>query len=96
MIKFLNKDPQDFILSNNKPYSAKQMMAFAFKYFKLDFKDYIETNKINFRKKDFKIRISNTKKTYEKNKIKFRYKIYGKNLIEKLLKHYLKNNFLNK
>jgi len=96
MIKFLNKDPQDFILSNNKPYSAKQMMAFAFKYFKLDFKDYIETSKINFRKKDFKIRISNTKKTYEKNKIKFRYKIYGKNLIEKLLKHYLKNNFLNK
>ncbi len=96
MIKFLNKDPQDFILSNNKPYSAKQMMAFAFKYFKLDFNDYIETRKINFRKKDFKIRISDTKKTYEKNKIKFRYKIYGKNLIEKLIKYYLKNNFLNK
>ena len=59
---------------------------------RLDFKDYIETSKINFRKNDFKIRISDTPaiislfKTYEKNKIKFRYKIYGKNLIEKLSK----------
>ena len=30
---FIKKKPQDFILSNGKPYTAKKMLNFAFKYF---------------------------------------------------------------
>ena len=94
MLKFIKKKPQDFILSNNKSYSAKQMLFFAFKYFNLDYKNYIESKKINFRKKDFKFRLSDNKKIFKKNKIKFNYKIHGNKLIKKLLGYYLKNNFL--
>jgi len=94
MLKFIKKKPQDFILSNNKPYSAKKMLFFAFKYFNLDYKNYIESKKINFRKKDFKFRLSDNKKIFRKNKIKFNYKIHGNKLIKKLLRYYLKNNFL--
>ena len=33
--RFVEKDPQDFILSNGKPYAAKKMLNYAFKYFHL-------------------------------------------------------------
>ena len=66
MIKFLNKEPQDFILSNNKPYSAKQMMAFAFKYFKLDFNDYIETTKSILEKKILRLEFQIIKRLMKK------------------------------
>ena len=96
MLSFLNKKPQDFILSNNRPYSAKQMLDYAFSYFNLNFRKYIKTDKVNFRKKDFKVRCSDNNYTFKKNKINFNYKIYGKILIEKLLYHYLKKDFLKK
>ena len=41
LIKFLKKKPQDFIISNGKCLSAKQMLKFAFDYFNLDYKMYI-------------------------------------------------------
>ena len=43
------KKPQDFLLSNQKIYSAYQMLSFAFNYFKLNFKDYISYDKKYFR-----------------------------------------------
>ena len=94
MLKFLNKEPQDFILSNNKPISAKKMLNFAFNYFKLNYKNFIYFDKANLRKKDFKLRLSDNKKIFKKNNISFNYKIYGKKIIEKLIKYYLKKNFL--
>tara|TARA_Y100001935_G_C17279170_1_gene496454 strand:+ start:56 stop:1054 length:999 start_codon:yes stop_codon:yes gene_type:complete len=96
MLKFISKEPQDFILSNNKPFSAKQMLDFAFKYFNLDFRKFVKTSKLNFRKKDFKVRLSNNKNIFKKNNIKFNYKIYGQKLIIKLLEYYLKKDFLKK
>ena len=96
MLYFINKKPQDFILSNNRPYSAKQMLDYAFNYFNLDFRKYIETDKVNFRKKDFEIRCSDNKNIFKKNKINFNYKIYGKKLIRRLLTYYLKKDFLKK
>ena len=94
MLKFLNKKPQDFILSNNKPISAKIMLNYAFKYFKLNYSDFIYFNKSNLRKKDFRYRQSDNKSIFKDNNIKFNYKIYGKKMIHKLIKYYLKNNFL--
>ena len=94
MLKFLNKKPQDFILSNNKPFSAMQMVDFAFDYFNLDFRKYILINKNNFRKKDFKIRTSDNKYDFKKNNLAFNYKIYGNKLIIKLLKYYLNKDLL--
>ena len=41
LIIFVNKKPQDFILSNGKSYSAINLMKFAFGYFNLDYKKYI-------------------------------------------------------
>ncbi len=94
ILEFLSKEPQDFILSNNKPFSAKQMLSYAFKYFNLNFEDYIITDRINFRKKDFKKRLSDNKSIFKKNKISFNYRIYGNKLIVKLLKYYLRKNLL--
>ena len=94
MLKFINKKPQDFILSNGYPYSAKQMLKFAFNYLNLNYKEFIKIEKINFRKKDFKIRYSDNKYIFKKNMIKFDYKIHGEKLVIKLLKSYLKKNFL--
>ena len=94
ILEFLSKEPQDFILSNNKPFSAKQMLSYAFKYFNLNFEDYIITDRINFRKKDFKKRLSDNKSIFKKNKISFNYRIYGNKLIIKLLKYYLRKNLL--
>ena len=39
--KFLTKKPQDFILSNGRSYSIKQMLNFAYKYFNLDYKNFV-------------------------------------------------------
>ena len=54
LIKFAQKKPQDFILSNGKPYSVKEMISYAFEYFKLDYRNYIKINKILYRKKEVK------------------------------------------
>ena len=53
LIKFIKKDPQDFILSNGRSYSAFKMAEFAFKYFNLDYKKFIQFNKKFVRKRDF-------------------------------------------
>ena len=89
--KFLQKKPQDFLLSNGMYFSATEMLFFAFNYFNLDYKKFVKTSEIFTRPKDVNSVKSNLKNQFKKNKIKINYKIYGKKLIERLINFYLKN-----
>ena len=90
LIKFINKKPQDFILSNGKSFSARQMIKFAFDYYKLDYKKYIGTHKKFIREKDFLIKRSNYQLCLKRNKLKRKPKIYGKKIINLIIKNYEK------
>ncbi len=92
LIQFINKKPQDFILSNGKSFTARQMIKFAFDYFKLDYSNYILSDKLFFRKKDINNRLSDFKSCLKRNNIRRVNKVYGKYLITKFLKYYLKVN----
>ena len=89
LTSFVSNKPQDFILSNGKPYTAKKMLSFAFKYFKLDYRKFVSYKKNLLRKKDFKLKNSDYISCLKRNKIKRISKIYGKSLIHALIKHYL-------
>tara|TARA_B100000941_G_scaffold28254_1_gene16699 strand:+ start:1880 stop:2839 length:960 start_codon:yes stop_codon:yes gene_type:complete len=89
LMYFVSNKPQDFILSNGKPYTAKKMLSFAFKYFKLDYRKFVSYQKNLLRKKDFKLKKSDYISCLKRNKIKRISKIYGKSLIHALIKHYL-------
>ena len=89
LIMFVNKKPQDFILSNGKSYSAINLIKFAFRYFNLDYKRYILVNKKFIRKKDSMLKKSNYLKCLRRNNIKRNDKFFGKKLIYSLVKHYL-------
>ena len=94
LLKFLEKEPQDFILSNGKSYSAISMLKYAFEYFNLDYKKYILSNdKIFLRQKDILEKKSKWKDCLKRNNIIREDKIFGKKLIIKLINHYLKNDF---
>ena len=86
---FVSNKPQDFILSNGKPYTAKKMLNFAFRYFNLDFKKFVSYKKNLLRKKDFKLKHSDHISCLKRNKMKRKSKIYGKRLIIALIKYYL-------
>ena len=90
LIKFLNKKPQDFIISNGKCLSAKKMLKFAFDYFNLDYKRYILKDKKFLRPADIKIKISKYKESLIKNKITKKNFTYGKKMINLMIKNYLK------
>ena len=90
IIKFLNKEPQDFIISNGKCLSAKKMLKFAFEYFNLDYKKYVLKNKKFLRPVEIKKKHSNYKESLIKNKINKKNYIFGKNMINLIIKHYLK------
>ena len=87
--KFLQKKPQDFILSNGKNVTAVKMIKFAFDYFNLNYRKYILTNKKFFRKKDVKNKKSNYLKCLKRNNNKRNSKVFGKKIVYKLIKHYL-------
>ena len=89
LMKFINKKPQDFILSNGYSYSAKKMISFAFKYFDLNYKKYILTDKKFIRKKDFISKKSNFLVCLNRNNIRRTSKIYGKKIIHSLIRYYL-------
>ena len=94
LLKFIDKDPQDFILSNGKAYSAIHMLKFAFEYFKLDYKKYIVSNeKIFMRQKDILKKRSNWEYCLKRNNIKRKNIIYGKKLIIKLIQYYQTKHF---
>jgi len=94
LYKFIQKKPQDFILSNGKHYTIEEMMNFAFSYLKIDYKKYIilnknfiVTNEILYKKSDFK-------SCLRRNKMKRINLIYGRKLIIKLINLLLKNENL--
>ena len=89
LLKFVQKKPQDFILSNGKFFSASQMLKFAFDYFKLNYKKFIVVDKKFIRKADPEIKKSNFLLYLKKNKIIRKDKIYGKKLVYKLIHYYL-------
>ena len=94
MFKFINKKPQDFILSNGKSYTAIQMLKFAFKHFNLDYKNYILINKKKFfRKKDTLQKKSDWRSCLIRNRINRKILIHGNKLTTKLIKYYLKKNY---
>ena len=89
ILKFLEKKPQDFLLSNQRMYSAYQMLSFAFEYFNLDYKNYILQDRKFIRPDDFKSKSSKSESCFKKNNIPYNYKIYGKTIVNKIIKHYL-------
>ncbi len=93
LIEFLNKKPQDFIISNGKCLSAKSMLKFAFGYFNLDYRKYIFKDKKFLRPVDIKIKTSKYKESLIKNKINKKNFIYGKKMINLMIKNYLKPSY---
>ena len=89
LIKFLDKKPQDFILSNGKCISAKNMLKFAFGYFNLDYKKYIFHDKKFLRPTEINVKRSNYSESLKKNKINKSNFIYGKKMINLMIKNYL-------
>ena len=89
ILKFIEKKPQDFLLSNQKVYSAHQMLLFAFEYFDLDYKKHTFQDKKYLRPDDFKKKKSNSQSCFKKNNISYNYKIYGRKMINKIIKYYL-------
>lgn len=89
LLKFIKKNPQDFILSNGKNFSAKEMLKFAFNFFNLNYQKYIRTNKKFVRKKDIVSIHSDYKTCLKRNSIKRKINIFGKKMINKLINHYL-------
>ena len=89
LFKFLNKRPQDFILSNGKLFSAQKMLTFAFNYFNLNYRDFIYFKKKHLRKKDFKIKKSNFYTCLKRNNLKRKSNIFGKNLVEYIIQNKL-------
>ncbi len=92
LFKFLRKKPQDFILSNGKYYSIEQMLNFAYQYFNLDFKKFVNVKFKKLKKNEVKEKRSDFKKYYKINKITFKSKIFGKKLIHKMIEFYIKEN----
>jgi len=86
---FIRNKPQDFILSNGKPYTAKKMLNFAFRYFNLDFKKFVSFKKNLLRKKDFRLKHSDHISCLKRNNMNRKSKIYGKRLVHTLIKYYL-------
>ena len=93
IIKFLDKKPQDFLISNGKCLSAKKMLKFAFNYFNLDYKKYILKNKKFLRPAEIKKKCSDCRESLIKNKIKKKNYIYGQKMIYLIIKHYLKVDY---
>ena len=92
MMKFLRKKPQDFILSNGKYFSIEKMIYYAFNFFNLSYKDYLNVKFLKFKKVKENNRRSNYQKYFKKNNINFESKIFGKKLIYKMINFYLKQN----
>ena len=89
LMKFINKKPQDFILSNGKLYYISDMLKFAFNYFKLDYNKFILTKKNFLKRNEIKIKLSDYSYSLKKNNIIIKPKIYGKKIIELMIKYYL-------
>ena len=68
-------------------FSFSEILNIAFKLNNLDYRNYKKIDKKFFRKNEKKILIGSYKNTeYLKNKFNFKFKIFGKKLIEKMYK----------
>jgi GDPmannose 4,6-dehydratase len=84
----LQKSPHDFIVATGKSYNIVELFDFAFSFFNLNWKNYVISNKKNFRKKEYKsIKVNNN----FKQKLFFKPKIDGLMIVKKLINYYLKN-----
>ncbi len=78
---------KDFIISAGRKISGKEILTFAYKLNKLDFKNYYSINKKFYRKNEDKILIGSIKNSsYLKKNFNFRFKIFGNSLINKMYK----------
>ena len=89
LLKFIQNEPQDFILSNGKHFSLKQMLRYSFEFFNLNYKNYITVKNSELKKNEVKYKKSDFKKCLKRNNIKVNFKIFGKRLIHKMIKFYL-------
>ena len=71
----------------------KSMLKFAFGYFNLDYRKYIFKDKKFLRPVDIKIKTSKYKESLIKNKINKKNFIYGKKMINLMIKNYLKPSY---
>jgi len=86
--KITKKKPDDIIIASGKYFKLKDLIKYAYKYFNLDWEDYIiQTNKL-IRPQEIREVKVNTKQTYRK--IGWKAKTDGKKVILKLIKYYLK------
>jgi GDPmannose 4,6-dehydratase len=83
--KFVQGRPRDIILSNCKPYSANEMLSFAYKFFELNYKNHVKRSNKFIRRRD----ISSIKSS-PNNTLKNTYKVHGEKIIIRLIKYYLK------
>ena len=65
------------------------MLKFAFNYFKLDYNKFILTKKRFLKRNEIKIKLSDCSYSLKKNNIIMKPKIYGKKIIELMIKYYL-------
>jgi len=91
LYKFIQKKPQDFILSNGKNYKISEMMNFAFNYLKIDYKKYILSNEKFSQKNEIIEKKSNFKNCLKRNRIKRTSTVFGKKLTIKLINFILNN-----
>ena len=74
--------PCDLLIGTGKPMKIKDVIKYAFDYWKLDYKNYINIDQSLFRKKERNKITGSMTSTFKKlKKWKWKPKIYGKNLI---------------
>ena len=80
--------PCDLLIGTGKPIKIRNVIKYAFEYWNLDYKKYININKNLIRKKERKQIIGSMTQTFKKlKKWKWNPKIYGKRLIFKMAKY---------
>ena len=88
--KITLQKPDDIIIATGKYFRLKDLISHAYNFFNLDWRDYIvETNKFK-RPKEIRVVKVSIKQTC--NKIDWKAKTDGKNVVIKLIKYYLKKN----
>lgn len=86
IVKLISEsEPQDIILSAGKKISGKEILNTAYGINKLNYKEFFFVNNKYYRKNEEKILISHKQNNnYLQKKYGFKFKIYGKKLIEKM------------
>jgi GDPmannose 4,6-dehydratase len=86
--KITQKKPDDIIIASGKYFKLKDLIKYAYKFFNLNWEDYIiQTNKLKRPQEIREVKV-NTKQTHRK--IGWKAKTDGKKVILKLIKYYLK------